>query len=80
MPEVLQDTRELIKKNELWSDMYKNLSKSPVPGSEKGYAAVGIVQMPPNPVEQAALHYMRDHAARALNDAIEGLLKDLFVG
>ena len=36
--------------------------------------------MPGNPVEQAALHYMRDHGARALNSAIEGLLEDLFAG
>jgi hypothetical protein len=35
---------------------------------------------PPNPVQQAALHYMRDHGVRALNRAIESLLKNLFEG
>jgi hypothetical protein len=79
-PELLQGTRDLIKKGQLWSDMVKNPSKPPAPGSEKGYATFLVMQRPPNPVEQAALQYMRDHGAHALNSAIEGLLKDLFAG
>jgi hypothetical protein len=38
---------------------------------------MGVRSVPPNPVQQAAFRYMRDHGARALNHAIEGLLKDL---
>jgi hypothetical protein len=77
-PEVLQGMRELIKKNQRMSDLIKEPSKPPAPGAEKGY--VTLVQRPPNPVEQAAVHYMKDHGVRALNGAIEGLLKDLFSG
>ena len=47
-------------------------------GAEKGYVTARVVQMPPNPVRDAALRYMHDHGERALNSAIEGLLKDLF--
>lgn len=77
-PEVLQGTRDQIKKGQLLSDIYKNPSKPPAPGSEKGY--ISFRMSPPNPVEQAALHYARDHGVRALNRAIEDLLKDLFAG
>src|SRR5215472_12507634 len=31
-PEILEGTRELIKKGQLWSDMYKNPTKPPAPG------------------------------------------------
>jgi len=79
-PELLPGTRELIKKGQLWSDMVKNPSKPPVPGSEKGYVSVQMTLMPPNPVREAALRYMKDHGAHGLNSAIEGLLKDLFEG
>jgi len=77
-PELLQGTRDLIKTGQLWSDMVKNPSKPPAPGAEKGYVTARVVQMPPNPVRDAALRYMHDHGERALNSAIEGLLKDLF--
>jgi hypothetical protein len=77
-PEILEGTRELIKKGELWSDMVKNPTKPPEPGSEKSYFTARVV--PPNPVRQAALNYMRDHGVHALNSAIEGLLKELFAG
>ncbi|MFZ1939381.1 MAG: hypothetical protein WBA18_11230 [Terracidiphilus sp.] len=77
-PELLQGTRELVRKGQLWSDMVRNPSKPPAPGSEKGYATVRVVQAPPNPIEQAAQHYMHDHGARAFNNAIEGILQDLF--
>ena len=79
-PELLPGTRELIKKGELWSDMYENPSKPPAPGSEKGYVSVTTRMAPPNPVQEAALRYMKEHGARGLNSAIEGLLKDLFEG
>jgi hypothetical protein len=85
-PELLQGTRDLIKKGQLWSDMVKNPSKPPAPGSEKGYVTISSRMMlsgramPPNPVQLAALHYMHDHGVRALNHAIEGLLQDLFAG
>ncbi len=75
-PEVLQGTRDLIKKGQRLSDMYKNPAKPPAPGSEKSYLTARV--MPPNPVEQAAIHYMHDHGIGALNTAIEGLLKNLF--
>jgi len=75
-PEALTSTREMLSKGQQLSDMYKNPSKPPVPGSVTG--SVSFRMMPPNPVEQAALHYARDHGMRALNSAIEGLLKDFF--
>jgi len=77
-PEVLEGTRNLVKKGQRLSDMYKNPSKPPAPGTEKGYVTARMT--PPNPVEQAADRYMHDHGVRALNRAIEGLLKDLFAG
>ncbi|HWG18950.1 MAG TPA: hypothetical protein VG225_00385 [Terracidiphilus sp.] len=79
-PDALQGTRDVIKKGQVWSDMYKNPSKPPAPGSERGYARLQVVQRPPNPLDQAALRYMHDHGVRALNHAIEGLLQDLFAG
>lgn len=79
-PELLPGTRELMQKGQLWSDMIKNPSKPPAPGSEKSYVTVQMKLAPPNPIREAALHYMHDHGERALNSAIEGLLQDLFAG
>jgi hypothetical protein len=78
--ELLSGTREQMKKGQLLSDMFKNPSKPPVPGSERSYMSVQLVQMPPNLVQEAALRYMKDHGVHAFNSAIEGLLKDLFEG
>lgn len=75
-PQLLTGTRDLIKSGKRWSDMVKNPSKPPKPGTVKGY--VTIEQAPPNPVAEAAYRYVDEHGARALNRAIEGLLKDLF--
>ena len=75
-PEALQGTRDLIKKGQLLSDLYKTPSKPSAPGSAKAFVSVRM--MPPNPIEIAAQHYRRDHGDRALNSAIEGLLKSLF--
>lgn len=77
-PEVLDGTRDLVKKGQKLSDIYKNPSKPPAPGTEKARLIARMA--PPNPVEQAAYRYMHDHGARALNRAIEGLLKDVFAG
>lgn len=79
-PKLLPGTRDLIKKGQRWSDMVKNPSKPPAPGSEKGYVTISSQRMPPNPVGGAALQYMHDHGVRALNHAIEGLLQDLYAG
>lgn len=79
-PETLQGARNLIKKGEQMSDIYKNPSKPPAPGSERAYVTAQVTQMPPNPVRQAALRYMNDHGVRGLNRAIEGLLEELFGG
>ena len=80
-PEVLEGTRELVRKSQLMSDTYKNPAKPPAPGSVESYMTFGVARVaPPNPVQQAALHYMRDHGVRALNRAIESLLKNLFEG
>jgi hypothetical protein len=75
-PEALQSTRELMKKGQLMSDMYKNPSKPSAPGSARSF--VSIRMMPPNPVQIAAQRYASDHGVRALNSAIEGLLQSLF--
>lgn len=77
-PELLRGTRELTKKGRLMSDMYKNPTKPPAPGSEKSYVTFRVA--PPNPVEQAAVRYMHEHGERGLNSAIEGLLKNLLAG
>jgi hypothetical protein len=77
-PDVLQGARALIKDGQLLSDTFKNPSKPPVPGSEKSF--VSFRSMPPNPVQQAALRYVRDHGVLALNSAIQGLLQELFAG
>jgi uncharacterized protein YjiS (DUF1127 family) len=77
-PDVLEGTRDLVIKGQQLSDMYKNPSKQPAPGSEKSYVTARV--MPPNPVQQAALQYMREHGVHALNRAVESLLKDLFEG
>jgi hypothetical protein len=77
-PEALTSTRNLIAMNDRFSDDYKNPSKPPAPGSEKGYMTVQLVQMQPNPVEQAAERYMHDHGVRGMDIAIEDLLKALF--
>jgi hypothetical protein len=80
-PGALSSAREMTRKGELMSDMYKNPSKPPAPGSEKASFAAGrIVQMPPNLVQEAALRYMHNHGVRGLNSAIEGLLQNLFAG
>jgi hypothetical protein len=77
-PEVLEGARDLIKKGQMPSDMYKNPSKAPAPGTVNGYMIARI--MPPNPIEQAAYRYMHEHGARALNRAVDALLTDLFAG
>jgi hypothetical protein len=77
-PDALQNTRALIKEGQLLSDLFKNPSEPFTPGSGKSF--VTFRSMPPNPVQQAALHYMRDHGVRALNSAIQGLVQELFAG
>jgi hypothetical protein len=79
-PELLQSTRDLMKKDQLWSEMVKNPPKPLAAGSEKGYATFSVRAMPQNAVQQAALKYMHDRGTHALNSAIEGLLKTLFAG
>jgi len=80
--ELLEGTREQMKKGQLLSDSYKNPSKLPASGSERGHVTFSVTarMMPPNLVQEAALRYMKDHGARALNGAIEDLIKDLFEG
>lgn len=75
-PELLPGTRELMKKGQRMSDFYKDPTKPPSRGSAT--FSVSVRQAPPNPVDIAAMNYMRDHGVRAFNTAIEGLLKDLF--
>lgn len=77
-PDVLQGARDLIKKDQRFSDMYKNPSKPPAPGTAKGYTMVTARVMPPNPIEIAARKYIQDHGMRAMNHAVEDLLGDLF--
>lgn len=79
-PELLEGTRKQMKSGPLLSDMIKNPLKPPVPGSEKGRVTLRARMLPDNPIEQAAFQYTRIHGTRALNTAIEDLLKDLFPG
>ncbi len=65
-----------VQKGVLLSDRFPHPEKPLAPSHEqRSFAEVRSV--PPNPVQQAAFRYMHDHGARALNHAIEGLLKDL---
>jgi hypothetical protein len=87
-PEVLQGARDMIKKNQRFSDSVQNPSKPPAAGTEKGYVTLqktyttfGSVTarvIPPNPIDVAARKYMQDHGLRAMNRAVEDLLNDLF--
>lgn len=75
-PELLQNTRKLIGKGQRWSDMVKNPSRPPKPGTGKGYLVVAKAR--PNLIQEAAYRYVDEHGARALNRAVEGLLNELF--
>ena len=77
-PEVLQGTRDLIKKGQRLSDMVQESGEASRAGVGEELRHLTARVMPPNPVEQAAIHYMHDHGIGALNTAIEGLLKNLF--
>jgi hypothetical protein len=61
-------------KGVLVSDLIKQQAKS---GSGQGQSAVLVARMVSYSVQQAAFRYMHDHGARALNSAIEDLLKNL---
>jgi hypothetical protein len=61
-------------KGVLLSDLIAHPEKPPAPGTATGYMTARIVSFP---VQQAANRYMHDHGARALNNAVEGLLKSL---
>jgi hypothetical protein len=63
---------EQVQKGVLLSDLFPHPEKPWKPTG--GYATVRTVSFP---VQQAAFRYMHDHGARALDQAIEGLLKDL---
>lgn len=87
-PDVLQGARDMVKKNQRFSDLVQNPSKPPAAGTEKGhvtlqktYTTFGSVTarvIPPNPIDVAARKYMQDHGLRAMNRAVEDLLNDLF--
>ena len=64
-------------KGVLFSDLIKQEAKS---GSGQSHGAVLLARMVSYPVQQAAFRYQRDHGARALNRAIEELLKNLCNG
>jgi hypothetical protein len=63
---------EQVQKGVLLSDLFPHPEKPWKPTG--GYASVRVVSYP---VQQAASHYMHDHGARALDHAIDGMLKDL---
>ncbi|MGB0066186.1 MAG: hypothetical protein WBP85_17220, partial [Terracidiphilus sp.] len=63
-----------VKKGVLLSDLYSHPERPAPPDQRSGVVMARIVSMP---VQNAALQYMHDHGARALNHAIEDLLKNL---
>jgi hypothetical protein len=65
---------EQVQKGVLLSDLYPHPEKPRAPGTGKAYMTSRIVSFP---VQQAAMRYMHDHGARALDHAIEDLLKNL---
>jgi hypothetical protein len=64
-------------KGVLLSDLIKQQAKSGSGQAQSGFMVARIVSYP---VQQAAFRYQRDHGARALNRAIEDLLKNLING
>jgi hypothetical protein len=64
-------------KGVLFSDLVKQEAKS---GSGQAQGGVVVFRTTSYPVQQAAFRYQRDHGARALNRAIEDLLKNLCNG
>jgi hypothetical protein len=66
---------EQVQKGVLLSDLFPHPEKPWKPTG--GYAAVRTVSFP---VQQAAFRYAHDHGARALDHAVEDLLKDLLAG
>ena len=63
---------EQVQKGVLLSDLIQHPEKPWKPAG--GYATARVVSYP---VQQAASRYMHDHGARALDHAIDGMLKDL---
>jgi len=61
----------------LLSDLLKQQAKSSSGQAQSSFAVLRTVSFP---VQQAAFRYQRDHGVRALNRAIEGLLKNLYNG
>ncbi len=61
----------------LFSDLLKQQAKS---SSSHAQGGVVVFRTTSYPVQQAAFRYQRDHGARALNRAIEDLLKNLCNG
>jgi hypothetical protein len=64
-------------KGVLVSDLLK---QQPKPGSGQAQGGFAIARLVSFPVQQSAYRYMRDHGARALDRAIEDLLKNLIKG
>ena len=64
-------------KGVLFSDLLKQQAKS---SSGQAQGAVLVARTVSYPIQQAALRYQRDHGARALNRAIDDLLKNLCNG
>jgi hypothetical protein len=64
-------------KGVLLSDL---LQHPPKPGSGQAQGGFAVARMVSFPVQQAAFRYQRNHGARALNRAIEDLLKSLING
>jgi len=86
-PDALTGARENVRKGVRLSDEIKKLSEPPQPGTERSYSTLvagssgsmlGRLVTLRNPVEDAAMKYMRDHGKRALDHAIEDLLAELF--
>jgi hypothetical protein len=65
------------RKGVLFSDLIQQQAKS---GSGQAQASFAVGRLVSFPVQQAAYHYMHDHGARALDRAIEDLLKNLMNG
>lgn len=77
-PELLDGAREMIRKGQKLSDLINSPSQPPKPGAE--HARVVARMAPPNPIQQAANRYIRDHGMGSMNHAVEDLLKHLLAG
>lgn len=77
-PEEISWARDLIRKGQRMSDLYRNPLEPPKPGTERCF--VSCRAAPPNPTRMAAERYRREHGSAAFYRALRELAQALFPG